>query len=462
MALTYSKCGLPAMTVEVKGLGVKCSECKREEAVVELKYARKKLCPKCFTDFFVRRVKRTVEKYRMFRPEDRVAVALSGGKDSVALLDALKRAFPEQDIVAFYIDLGIHHYSSHLREKVKALTERLNVPLYIYDLKEREGYVIDDFLTTRFRNKMCSVCGIVKRAVFTQMAREVGATVMATGHNLDDTVGTMLSAFFSGDFESISRLKPVLKPLVPGQPKKVKPLFNTPEMEDLYYVVINDLPVQECHCPHSFGASVSRYKRMLDQMERENPNVKFQLLSVFLKKLVPMYEKVKEIEERKTDVILEVKPCKVCGLPTSSPDGVCSRCRRVAMLKERGGQRIEIPAEEVMGMLANGEKVVLIDVRSPSAYAKEHLPGAINVPKEEFELNQRKTVRRLRRKYGKRTVFVTYCYAGRESYPVAVALRRAGLRGYSLLGGIEEWKRKGGETEDRTVPEKMANTGDLA
>ncbi len=451
MALRYSKCGLPAMTVEVKGLGVKCSECKREEAVVELRYARKKLCPKCFTDFFVRRVKRTVEKYRMFGPKDRVAVALSGGKDSVALLDALKRAFPEQDIVAFYIDLGIHHYSSHLREKVKALTDRLGVPLHIYDLKEREGYVIDDFLTTKFRSKMCSVCGIVKRAVFTQMAKEVGATVMATGHNLDDTVGTMLSAFFAGDFESISRLKPVLKPLIPGQPKKVKPLFNTPEMEDLYYVVINDLPVQECHCPHSFGASVSRYKRMLDQMEQDNPNVKFQLLSVFLKRLVPMYEKVKELEEERTEVFLEVKPCRVCGLPTSSPDGICSRCRRVAMLKERGGQRIEITADEVRDMLAGGKRVVLIDVRSPSAYAKEHIPGAINVPKDEFEVNQSRTIRKLRRKYGKGTTFVTYCYAGRESYPVAVALRRAGLRGYSLLGGIEEWKEKGGEVE--RVPE---------
>ena len=428
-------------------MGVKCSECKREEAVVELKYARKKLCPKCFTDFFVRRVKRTVEKYRMFGPKDRVAVALSGGKDSVALLDALKRAFPEQDIVAFYIDLGIHHYSDHLREKVKALTDRLQVPLYIYDLKEREGYVIDDFLTTKFRSKMCSVCGIVKRAVFTQMAKEVGATVMATGHNLDDTVGTMLSAFFAGDFESISRLKPVLKPLIPGQPKKVKPLFNTPEIEDLYYVVINDLPVQECHCPHSFGASVSRYKRLLDQMEKENPNVKFQLLSVFLKKLVPMYERVKELEERKTDVVLEVRPCKVCGLPTSSPDGICARCRRVAMLKERGGQKLELTAEEVEGLLKEGKRVVFIDVRSPSAYEKEHIPGAINVPKERFEMEQQKTIRKLRRKYGRGTIFVTYCYAGQESYPVAVALRRAGLKGYSLLGGISAWKETVREKE---------------
>ncbi|NPB03164.1 MAG: TIGR00269 family protein [Thermotogae bacterium] len=433
--LTYSKCGLPAMKVEVKGLGVKCSECGQEEAVIELKYARKKLCSNCFTDFFVRRVKRTVDKHRMFGPKDRVAVALSGGKDSVALLDALKRAFPKQDIIAFYIDLGIHYYSDHLRQKVQALTEKVRVPLHIYDLKDREGYVIDDFLTTKFRSKMCSVCGIVKRAVFTQMAKEIGATVMATGHNLDDTVGTMLSAFFAGDFESISRLKPVLKPLIPGQPKKIKPLFNTPEVEDLYYVVLNDLPVQECHCPHSFGASVSRYKRILDQMEKDNPNVKFQLLSVFLKRLVPMYERVKETE--KENVSIEVEACKVCGLPTSSPDRVCSRCRRVALLKKRGGQKLEITVEELEKLEG---RIVLIDVRSPAAYEKEHIPSAINVPKEVFEENPQKMARKLRRKFGRKTTFVTYCYAGRESYPVAVALRRFGLRAYSLRGGLEAWK----------------------
>ncbi|NPA80701.1 MAG: phosphoadenosine phosphosulfate reductase family protein [Thermotogae bacterium] len=443
----YSKCGLPAMTVEIKGLGVKCSECGEEEAVVELRYARKKLCRRCFTDFFVRRVKRTVERYRMFGPDDRVAVALSGGKDSVALLDALKRAFPEQDIVAFYIDLGIHHYSEHLREKVEALTDRLKVPLHIYDLKEREGYVIDDFLTTKFRSKMCSVCGIVKRAVFTQMAKEVGATVMATGHNLDDTVGTMLSAFFAGDFESIARLKPVLKPLLPGQPKKIKPLFNTPEIEDLYYVVLNDLPVQECSCPHSFGASVSRYKRMLDEMERDNPNVKFQLLSVFIKRLVPMYERVKALEGEE-EAAVEVRPCKVCGLPTSSPDGICSRCRRVAMLKERGGQRLEVSPREVKAMMDEGRRVVLIDVRPESAYEKERIPGSINIPIAEFESRQRKIVRKLRRKYGRGTIFVAYCYAGRESYPVAVAMRRWGLRAYSLEGGIAAWKEAGYSLEE--------------
>ncbi len=429
---------------------MKCSECKREEAVVDLKYARKKLCGKCFSDFFVRRVKRTVEKYRMFGPKDRVAVAVSGGKDSVALLDALKKAFPEQDIVAFYIDLGIHHYSEHLREKVKALSERVGVPLYVYDLKEREGYVIDDFLRTKFRSKMCSVCGIIKRGVFTQMAAEVGATVLATGHNLDDTVGTMLSAFFAGDFESISRLKPVLKPLIPGQPKKVKPLFNTPEIEDLYYVVLNDLPVQECNCPHSFGASVSRYKRMLDQMEEGNPNVKYQLLSVFLKKLVPMYERVKSLEEGGVSAPLEVKECRICGLPTSSSDGVCSKCRRVALLKEKGGQKLEVSPEEVLEMLRRGERVMFIDTRKREVYEGERIRGALNIPREEFEANQRRIIKKLRRKYGKRAVFITYCYAGRESYPVAVALQRGGLRAYSLKGGISAWKEAGGEVETLT------------
>ena len=433
--MQYAKCGGVQYQVRLEPLGVPCSECRRQEAVVHLRYARKRLCATCFSDFFVRRVRRTVERYRMFGPRDRVAVAVSGGKDSVALLHALRRAFPEQDLVAMYLNLGIAYYSDHLEQKVRDLARRLEVPLVVHSLPRDEGYRMDDFLATRYRNKMCSVCGAIKRQLFSKLAREQGATVVATGHNLDDTVGTMLSAFFAGDFESIQRLKPVLPPLIPGQARKVKPLIHTPEIEDLYYVLLNRLPVQECSCPHGLGSSVHRYKDLLDQMEQQNPNVKHQLLAVFLKKFVPLVEQQQSREAE----IPQVQPCVRCGEPTSSPDRVCSRCRRVEMLQQARRLRLEITPEEFLAW-PEQEPRVLIDVRSPEEYEENALEGAIHLPADEVLAHPRRAARRLKA-WRRSHTLVVYCNTGRTSYAVAVKLRNLGFRALNLQGGLEALRR---------------------
>ncbi len=429
--MQYAKCGGVRYQVRLEPLGVPCSECRQEEAVVHLRYARKRLCAACFSDFFVRRVQRTVERYRMFGPRDRVAVAVSGGKDSVALLHALRRAFPEQDLVAIYLNLGIAYYSDHLEQKVRDLARQLEVPLVVYNLAQEEGYRIDDFLATRYRNKMCSVCGAIKRQLFSKLAREQGATVVATGHNLDDTVGTMLSAFFAGDFESIQRLKPVLPPLIPGQARKVKPLIHTPEIEDLYYVLLNRLPVQECSCPHGLGSSVHRYKDLLDQMEQQNPNVKHQLLAVFLKKFVPLLEQQQPREAEP----LSVQPCVRCGEPTSSPDGLCAKCRRVDLLKHARPPSLplEIEPEDLLdGTLP--QPYLLLDVR---AEADGHpLPDAVAFPAEPFLQDPRRRARALKR-WKRSHLLVVVCDTGRTSYAVAVKLRNLGFRAVNLKGGLQ-------------------------
>ncbi len=442
MEIRYATCGIHDYRLKVEPLGVKCSRCRANEAVVDIKYARQKLCRDCFNEFFINRVRKTVEKYKMFKPGERVAVAVSGGKDSVALLHALKKAFPEQDIVAIHINLGIAYYSDHLEEVVRKLADMLDVPLEVYNLKEREGYTIDDFLRTRYGKKMCSVCGIVKRNIFSRLSSEVEADVVATGHNLDDTVGTMFSAFFAGDFESIARLKPVLKPLVPGQPRKIKPLITTPERENLIYVVLNELPVQSCSCPHALGASVSYYKQILDRMEERNPNVKHQLLSVFTKKLIPMYEFYRKAqEEEKKSLEEEIRACKICGQPTSSPDGICSKCRRVMELQKVIDKPLilEVEPRQAFELMENGAAV--IDVRSPQQYEKEHLEGAINIPRGRFDdMDRDRQLRKQMRELRGRDILV-YCNSGTDSYAVTVKLRNRGYRAYNLKGGIETWKK---------------------
>jgi len=258
----------------------------------------------------------------MFKPDDTVGVAVSGGKDSAALLHGLNKAFPDARLVALHVDLGIKNYSKHCRSKVESLAKLLNVELHVFDLKKEKGFTIDDFEKTAFRRKICSPCGTIKRHVFEELAQRVGIKVLATGHNLDDMVGIMLNNFFSGNWAQLVRLKPVLHPFASNQTFKVKPLIATPEKENLLYCLYADIPFREVDCPHSSGTRTLRNIEMLEALSKKNPSFRQQALRSFLK-LIPILEE--KIEKPR------LTTCKTCGFPSSSE--TCAYCKRVELIK---------------------------------------------------------------------------------------------------------------------------------
>jgi len=258
----------------------------------------------------------------MFKPDDAVGVAVSGGKDSAALLHGLSKAFPNAHLVALHVDLGIKNYSKHCRDKVESLANTLNVELHVFDLKEEKGFTIDDFKKTFFRRKICSPCGTIKRHVFEELAQRTGVKVLATGHNLDDMVGIMLNNFFSGNWAQLVRLKPVLHPFTSNQTLKVKPLIRTSEIENLLYCLYADIPFREVDCPHSSGTRTVKSIELLEALSKKNPSFRQQALKSFLK-LIPFLEE--KIEKPK------LTTCKICGFPSSSE--VCAYCKRVKLVK---------------------------------------------------------------------------------------------------------------------------------
>ncbi|MHC1586348.1 MAG: TIGR00269 family protein [Candidatus Hecatellaceae archaeon] len=285
-------------------------------------YARLWLCGRCFTErFFPNRVRRTVETYKMFNPTGRIAVAISGGKDSAALLHSLRQAFPALRLVAVHLDLGIKDYSDNARRSCEELCSLLDVELKVYSLKEAEGFTVEDFKATRYGRKMCSVCGVIKRRRLSRIAAELEVEALATGHNLDDTVEALMATFTAGDFQQLVRLKPVL-PAYRNFPAKVKPLFRTPEAEAKLYVEILGLPFNRRVCPHVSGSRSLKGKRLLDFWEKERPGFKYQLLAAF-EKLIPLIEP--EIPQP------ELKVCEICGYPSSA--SICSDCRRIEAVK---------------------------------------------------------------------------------------------------------------------------------
>lgn len=259
----------------------------------------------------------------MFRSDDRVGVAVSGGKDSMALLHGLKEAFPAAEFVALHVDLGIRGYSEHCREKVEELVEMLDVELEVFDLQRELGFSIDDFKDTLYRRKVCSACGTIKRHLFEVLAGRAKTRVLATGHNLDDVVSMMLNNFFNRNWSQLVRLKPVLEPLMPNQTFKVKPLIKTPEDENLLYCLYSEIPFREENCPHAHLGRLRRNRETLEYLSKDNPNFKYQMLRTFLK-LIPILEE--HIEKPK------LMKCEVCGYPSSSQ--ICAFCRRVKIVKE--------------------------------------------------------------------------------------------------------------------------------
>ncbi len=304
-----------------------CSKCHTAIAEVQIPYAKLSLCVKCFLDFYVRRIKRAIEDFRMFKKDNIVGVAVSGGKDSAALLHALRKAYPKTKFVALHINLGIPRYSDHSQGKVEELTKMLDVELHVFNISKELGVKISDFRRTVFRKKVCSACGTVKRHVFEDLARKVGVDVLATGHNLDDVAGLMFNNFFYGYWSQLVRLKPVLQPLAEGFASKVKPLIRIPENENLLYCLYGDIPFREINCPYSHMTGIRKSAKILEFLSKDNPYFRHQVLNRFLE-LIPTLENIVS----KTVLV----KCEICGFPASN--NVCAFCKRIAIAKKALGK----------------------------------------------------------------------------------------------------------------------------
>lgn len=259
----------------------------------------------------------------MFRGGDYIGVGLSGGKDSAALLYALKKLYPDKKFVAIHIHHGIGEYSEDSVKKAKELCEILDVELQVYKLVE-DMLETPKFVNTKYGIRICATCGMIRRWSLARAAKEIGVDILATGHNLDDTVEVMLSLFLAGDFEQLRRLKPVLRPEHPSQVWKIKPLIKSPERDNYIYALYNELPIRSVSCPYYRSARSIKMKRWLDEWEKHERDIKFKLFSIFTKKLIPILDK--SLPE------IEYKTCKICGGP--SIGDICGVCRRKQFISE--------------------------------------------------------------------------------------------------------------------------------
>ncbi|HEW89823.1 MAG TPA: TIGR00269 family protein [Candidatus Bathyarchaeota archaeon] len=299
----------------------KCRFCGREAEVL-VRQANLPLCKEHFVSWFERRVERTVRRYKMIAPGDKVLVAVSGGKDSLALLCALRRLSERMgfELAALTLDLGIkgNSYSDESVKMARGGAKALGVEHYVVSIEERYGFTLDEAVEVA-RRPPCSLCGLLKRYALTDVARELGFDVLATGHTLDDVARFLLASYLSASIQELIRLTPVSPSELPGVPRRVKPFYESLEEHIELYANIMGLKYMRDGCPYARTAPTDRFRSFLDQVEAESPGMKHMMVRGYVKHIRPAL-----ISGLGTK-IKPARPCSKCGLPSSGE--VCSFCR---------------------------------------------------------------------------------------------------------------------------------------
>lgn len=292
---------------------MRCKKC-TQKAVIKLPRHNTAFCAACFDEYVLDQVRRAIKSERMMTPQDRVAVAVSGGKDSLGLWDILLRL--GYSCAGIHINLGIGEYSWDSLKKTEVFARQRNARLIVHDLKETHGAGIPE-LADKAHRPPCSACGVMKRYNFNRLASEAGFTVLATGHNLDDEAARLLGNVLHWQRDYLDKQSPSLPSTHPKLLKKVKPLFRLAEREMAAYCVLRKIDYIVEECPMSRDAKQLIYKDMLNRLEEAIPGTKQNFYLEFLKRHRP------EIPALDS----QLRECIRCGQPTTTQ--VCSYCKLV-------------------------------------------------------------------------------------------------------------------------------------
>lgn len=276
-----------------------------------------------FKKLIEKKVRNTIRKYRLFTTKDRIAVAVSGGKDSTVCLYLLKKL--GYNIEGITIDAAIGSYTKQNLENLKQVCKQYGIKLNVVSFRKEFGmslcYIRSVLKSKGYDYSSCMICGILKRYLLNKYARKLKFDYLATGHNLDDEAENILMNLFRNDFKLAKRGGPVtgmarsLK-FVP----RVKPLYHIKKEETTRYSKMMGFPVNYGICPCSVEAYRREYREMLDEFEKKHPEVKYNIIKFF--------ETLKNnLKKEKTTIPL----CPLCKEPSSQK--ICKTCTLFKELK---------------------------------------------------------------------------------------------------------------------------------
>ena len=266
-----------------------------------------------FNEKIFTRINNLISDYNLIKENELIAVALSGGKDSILTLHALKnyQNYLDFDLVAISVDEGIEGYRQHGLDSAINNADELGIELVQKSFKQEEGFALDDIYKD-FKSA-CIPFGVFRRNILNKTAYELGAVKIATGHNLDDEIQSFLMSFARGDTIKFSKFGPELDVIHPKLVPRIKPLWNTPEKEVGMWAILNDIDIHLDECPYSHLSLRAKIKEFLNVSGDRYPGVKNNVMESF--------QKILTFEN---DISTSLNECSVCGEPTSSD--ICKAC----------------------------------------------------------------------------------------------------------------------------------------
>jgi tRNA-5-methyluridine54 2-sulfurtransferase len=301
---------------------MRCRTC-GEKAVINMPQHKLALCKLHYLEWLPAQTRHAITKFKMFSIAERILIAVSGGKDSLALWDILCRSGYQAD--GLYIDLGIDNrtsYSHRSGEYAQKFADTRGLKLIIMDVAKEYKETLPQMAMRSLRGqaKPCSPCGLLKRHIFNNVALQGGYDVLVTAHNLDDEAAILLANTLDWSLGHLSRGQPVL-PAAPGFARKVKPFCRVYERESAAYSVLQGIAFMPDECPYSIGSKQLYFKAYLNEWEEKMPGAKLRFYNNYLKALdggtFPVRQQAPED--------LADHLCPSCGQPTTSA-GLCSFC----------------------------------------------------------------------------------------------------------------------------------------
>lgn len=296
----------------------KCRVC-RAPAVIKLRRHNAHFCKQHFLRLCREQTAKAISEHDMADPGDRLLIAVSGGKDSLALWDILVDLGYQVD--GLYIGLGIGEYSDHSKSYAEAYATSHGQHLEVVELSADYDFDVPS-AAKQTRRPPCSACGLSKRHIFDEAAIRGGYDALVTGHNLDDEASVLMGNVLRWQGQYLIRQHPVL-PARGGFPKKIKPLVRLTERETAAYCVLAGIDYIVEECPMAAGNRHLAYKEMLNLAEERSPGTKHDFYHGFLRQSESLFRS-------EDDLLDDLGQCAGCGAPSSAE--VCAFCRLLERL----------------------------------------------------------------------------------------------------------------------------------
>lgn len=220
-------------------------------------------------------IRKAVDDYGMIEEGDRIAVGISGGKDSLTLLKglhALMRFYPKHfEIHAVTVDLGFHNLNL---DEIRKMCEDMDIP---YTIVKTD--IADIIFHQRKETNPCSLCAKMRKGALNEAIKKAGCNKVAYAHHKDDVVETMMmSLIYEGRWHTFS---PVTY-LDRMELTVIRPLIYMNEADVIGYVNKNNIPVVKSPCPADGYTKREYVKNLLKKLNQENPGVKERMFTAIV------------------------------------------------------------------------------------------------------------------------------------------------------------------------------------